>query len=391
MHSTNSPPIARRCGAVDHPPCESSREECRLKITKVHAAAYRVPVKLPLKPDPMDREAVVVRVETDAGLVGYGLTGHILRSGIVGFINQEAGPFLVGRDPLPAERIWSDLFQVFNVRTLSGAWSSAVGAIDIALWDIRGKYYRAPVSQLMGGARTKVSAYITFGLMEYSRDELVEVAQMFAGEGQDKLKMVVGVNGALDPVEDAARVRAVREAIGDRVELMIDANYLFSFPNALKLCKMVEDCNLSWFEEPVWGNDFRLLADLRRQTAIPIAAGQNLGHVWHHRELIVNGAVDISQPNVCYVGGFTEGLRVAALAHAFNLPIANGGGWPFQNMHLQAAAPNGSRVEFHYVMWKATEALFGGTVLPVKGWVEIPQVPGLGMDLLPEAEKYLIE
>ncbi|MDP2856364.1 MAG: mandelate racemase/muconate lactonizing enzyme family protein [Bacillota bacterium] len=361
-----------------------------MKITKVEAAAYRVPVKVPLKSKPMHREAVVAHVETDEGLVGYGLTGHILREGVVAFINREAGPFLVGRDPLPSERVWRDLYRTFNVRTLSGAWSSAVSAIDIALWDIRGKHYGVPTSQLLGGARTKVPAYITFGLMEYSREELIEVARMFLDEGQDKLKMVVGINGANDPAEDAARIRAVREAIGDRVELMIDANYLFSYPKALRLCKLVEDCDLSWFEEPVYGNDFRLLADLRRNTSVPIAAGQTLGHIWHHRELIVNGAVDYSQPNVCYVGGYTEALKVAALAHAFNLPIANGGGWPHYNMHLQAAVPNGTRVEFHYLMWKTEDALFLDTAQAIKGWVEIPQVPGLGMELSPEADRYLI-
>jgi L-alanine-DL-glutamate epimerase-like enolase superfamily enzyme len=202
--------------------------------------------------------------------------------------------------------------------------------------------------------------------------------------------MVVAINGAADPVEDAARIHAVREGVGDRVELMIDANYLFIYPNALRLCKLVEDCGLTWFEEPVFGNDFRLLADLRRSTSIPIAAGQTLGHIWHHRELIVNGAVDYSQPNVCYVGGYTEAVKVAALAHAFSLPISNGGGWPHFNMHLHAAVPNGTLVEFHYLMWKTEDALFKDTAQPVKGWVEIPQVPGLGMELSPEAEKYLV-
>ena len=361
-----------------------------MKITKVEAKSYRVPVSVPLKQEPMPREVVIAQIETDEGLVGYGLTGHILRGAIAEFINHEAGPFLIGRDPLPAEKVWSDLFQTFNVRTLTGVWSSAVSAIDIALWDIRGKHHGVPTSQLLGGARTRVPAYITFGLLEYSCEELVEIARMFVDEGHDKLKMVVAVNRAHDPAEDARRVHAVRRAIGDRTELMIDANYLFSFPDALRLCGLVEDCGLSWFEEPLYGNDFRLLADLRRKTRIPIAAGQNLGHVWHHRELIVNQAVDISQPNACYVGGYTEGLKVAALARAFNLPIANGGGWPHHNLHLQAAAPNGTLVEFHYLMWKTGEALFSNAPGPVKGWVEVPQVPGLGLDLSPEAEKYRI-
>ncbi len=361
-----------------------------MKITSVHAASYRVPIRVPLKPEPINREAVVVRIDTDAGLTGYGLTGHSLGTAIVEYINREAGPFLIDRDPLPAEKVWNDLFVAFNIRTLTGVWSSAVSAIDIALWDIRGKHYGAPVSRLLGGAQTRVPAYITFGLLDYSLEELVEVAKMFVAEGQDKLKMVVAIRRGLDPAEDSRRVHAVREAVGDKVELMVDANYLFNFPNALRLCTLVEDCGLKWFEEPVAGNDFRLLADLRRKTIIPISGGQNLGHVWHHRELIVNQAIDISQPNVCFVGGYTEALKVAALARAFNLPVANGGGWPQHNLHFQAAVPNGIRVEFHYLMWKTTEALFVNTPQPVKGWVDVPQIPGLGMDLSPDAEKYRI-
>src|SRR5204863_442539 len=113
--------------------------------------------------------------------------------------------------------------------------------------------------------------------------------------------------------EDAARVRAVREAVGDKVELMVDANYLFSFPVALDLAKRIEPYGIKWFEEPVYGNDARLLANLRRQTRIPISAGQNEGHKWRHRELLVHEAVDILQPNVVYVGGYTEGVKDAAM------------------------------------------------------------------------------
>ena len=129
---------------------------------------------------------------------------------------------------------------------------------------------------------------------------------------------------------------AVRDAVGDRVQLMMDANYLFSLNMASELCHRVEDCNLSWFEEPVFGNDARLLARLRERTSIPLSAGQNEGSLARHLELLSHGAVDILQPNVCYVGGFTQGQKVAAMAQAYNIPIANGGGWPHHNMHLQA-------------------------------------------------------
>jgi L-alanine-DL-glutamate epimerase-like enolase superfamily enzyme len=122
------------------------------------------------------------------------------------------------------------------------------------------------------------------------------------------------------------------------------------------------------------------LAELRRHTRIPISGGQNEGTFWRHRDLIVNGAVDICQPNVVYVGGYTSGLKVAHLAEAFSMPIANGGGWPHHNAQLHAAVPNGWRVEFHYVMWMAGEAIFQSPPGPEKGWVTLTDKPGLGLE-----------
>jgi L-rhamnonate dehydratase len=183
-----------------------------------------------------------------------------------------------------------------------------------------------------------------------------------------------------NPSVDAGRVQAVREAVGEKVELMIDANYLFSFNRALELCKLVEPYHITWFEEPVYQNDAHLLADLRLHTSIPIAAGQNEGHRFRHRELIVNRAVDIVQPNVCSVGGYTEAVKVAALAQAFNLPIANGGGWPHHNMHLHAAMANGWRVEFHVDMWRVGEAIYQHPPAPKDDWVTLAETPGLGLE-----------
>jgi L-alanine-DL-glutamate epimerase-like enolase superfamily enzyme len=161
---------------------------------------------------------------------------------------------------------------------------------------------------------------------------------------------------------------------------MMDANYLFSFQNALRLAKLVEPYNISWFEEPLYGNDVRLLAALRQKTSIPISAGQNEGSRFRHLELLMHGAVDILQPNVCYVGGYTEGVKAASLAQAFNILIANGGGWPHHNMHLQAAMANGWRVEFHYTMWKVGETIYKETPEPEKGWVTLTERPGLGLE-----------
>jgi L-rhamnonate dehydratase len=180
-------------------------------------------------------------------------------------------------------------------------------------------------------------------------------------------------------------VRAVRDAVGPDVELMIDANYMYSYQDALELCGRIADCNVKWFEEPVLGNDPALLRELKAHTDIPIAAGQNFGHQWAHRDLIVTKAVDICQPNVCHVGGYTEGVRVAALARAFNVQIANGGGWPHYNLHLHAGVSNGWRVEYHWLHAKACETVLAGAPQPVRGWMDVPHAPGLGFDPIEEA------
>ena len=352
-----------------------------MRIARVHATTHNVPVPVPLLPAPVMRPLVFCAVETDDGTIGYGISGPIQRHAVRELINREAAPILAGKDPFETERIWQELSVDLNPRSQTGAWSSAVSAIDIALWDIKGKALGMPVWRLLGGAQSRVPAYITFGLPEYDIEQLVEVARSFAAQGEDKLKMVVGVAGDHQaPLEDARRVRAVRDAIGDGVQLSIDANYMFQLNNALKLCKAIEDCAIEWFEEPLWGNDAALLHDLRMRQSIPIAAGQNEGSKQRMRELLVHEAVDILQPNVVYCGGFTEGMRIAALAQAFNLPIANGGGWPHHNMHLQAAVANGWRVEYHYVMWKCADLIFDGTVDPQRGWVTLPEEPGLGLE-----------
>ena len=143
--------------------------------------------------------------------------------------------------------------------------------------------------------------------------------------------------------------------------------------------ELVEPCNLAWFEDPVLQADPRLMAQLRRETSIPIAAGSTgTSDISFLREYLLNESIDIAQPNVRDIGGFTGGLRAAGLAQAFNIQLEMGGNYPHLNMHLHAGVPNGGRVEFHLGGWRIGEALFDGMPPPVKGWVTLPQAPGLG-------------
>lgn len=352
-----------------------------MRITDVRASAYEIPVQLPMLESAEEMTVAVATVETADGVVGHGETGYLNPRATAAFVEDEIADEIVGMDPRNTERIWQTLYDKMNPRAQTGVWSTAVSAVDVALWDVKGKHYGEPVWRLLGGARSEVPAYVTFGFAEYDVQQLRTVAGDLVADGAERLKMVVGATDDASPRSDAERVRAVREAVGEDVELMIDANYGYSLEEALELCNRVEDQHIAWFEEPVYGNDVDLLSSLRERTRIPIAAGQNEGHSFRHRALIEGGAVDISQPNVCFVGGFTGGQRVAALAKANHVRIANGGGWPFHNMHLQGGASNGYRVEFHVPVWEAEKQIYTSLPEPEDGTVSLPEEPGLGLQL----------
>ncbi|MFQ5895521.1 MAG: mandelate racemase/muconate lactonizing enzyme family protein [Nitrospinota bacterium] len=350
-----------------------------MKIASVEADSYLVPVELPRFAEPVMSDAVVCRIRTEEGLTGVGCTHRVDRFACRENIRREIGPYLVGRDPLATERIWEELFWKYNQRRMTGVWTAALSAADIALWDLKGKTLGQPVYRLLGGYSAEVTTYCTFGMLEYDRETLAELAAELVRAGWDKLKMKVCVDDSQNVPEDAARVRAVREAVGEGVEIMMDANHLFHFLQARELARLCEPYGVKWFEEPVHGNDIKDLVALRASTSIPIAAGQQEGMRWRHRDLIASGAVDIAQPDVVFVGGYTEGLKVAHLAQAYNLPIATHG-WPHLNMHLAAGVANGWRVEYHLEPAGLAGKLFKEPPLPERGVTRIPDRPGLGLD-----------
>jgi L-alanine-DL-glutamate epimerase-like enolase superfamily enzyme len=289
-------------------------------------------------------------------------------------------PVVKNLDPRDVELIHQRVWKKLNPRAMNGVVASALSLLDIALWDIAGKSAGRSVASLLGGARESVPAYVTFGFSQYDREQLAEAAKLQVSLGFRGLKVVVGENSG-GWREDAARVRGVREAVGDDIDIMIDANYMFTPVEAKLLCRAIEDCGITWFEEPLQQNDARALGDLRRHTSIPLSAGQMEGHRWRLRELVDHQAVDVLQPNVCYCGGYTEVRKVAHLAQIYNLPIANGGGWPLFNLHSLAGLMNGWLLEWHLGMVQVGERLFPGSAAPINGVVTVPQCPGLGLEV----------
>lgn len=336
----------------------------------------------------------LVEVQADDGLTGYGFTAITEEEVVAAAINEVVAPNLLGEDPLAHERIWERLYWLLSPRGQTGYASHAIAAVDVALWDLKGKRLNQPVWRLLGGARSKVPVYTTFGFGAYNRDELATAARWWHGLGHKRLKMVVGHHALqrrdeprlIEEViaEDARRVRAVRDAVGMEVDLHVDANCSLDTFHAVRLARSLEEFGLSFFEEPVRDNDVPSLLSLKGTTRIPLAAGQNEGLSWRFRDFMAARCVDIVQPNVVISGGFTQCAKIAGMAAAFNMPIANGGAWAHWNMHLHAGLANGGLVEYHYPAVKVCEAIFGALPAPVDGWLALPETPGLGFE--PKAE-----
>jgi len=358
-----------------------------MRIERIEATVHAVTSAVPLLRERIEdyrggppRPFVVCRVTTDDGLTGHGFTGRFLAPQVADALETAVFAEVAGMDPSEPATVQHRIHERLNPRGMTGVITSATSALDIALWDIRGQAAGQSVAALLGGARTSVPVYVTFGMPQYDIGQLVEAAQRIVAEGYRMLKMVV----AVDPGgwrEDARRVHAVCDALGDDVALIIDANEGFTAEAAEALARELRDRQIAWFEEPVTGNVAADLALLRDRTGIAIGAGQMEADPRIFEFLLACRSVDLLQPNVLYCGGFTGGAAIAGSAERHGLRVANGAGWPLINMHLLAGVPNGWLVEHHVAQSGIEQALFIDPPYPVDGRLAIPEKPGLGLSI----------
>ncbi len=365
-----------------------------MRITSVEAHCLSVPIKIPISGADSSLGIMVIQVHTDEGITGIGIGRDYEQKATRELIVGELGPFITGRDPLDIERIWRDASWDISAsyKASVGVVARAISGVDLALWDIKGKFLNQPVHRLLGGASDSIPCYITFGLAVLTDDELVQLARQVVAEGHDRMKyQAVAADRGQDISVDARRLAALRDAVGDDVMILVDGNGKYDFYHAKQLLKRLEPLNIGCFDHPVSMRDPRLMAELRRTTTIPLAARAYSGNLWDNRDLIAGGAVDIMHTNVLDSGGYTGGLKVAHMAEMYHLPMATGGAFHLHNSHIIGGVANGLMTEFHLGSSQTTDAVFVNPPRPVRGRLQLLSGPGLGLELNHDAlEQYAI-
>jgi len=321
------------------------------------------------------QETPIVRITCADGAqgVGYAYTIGTGGSSVVALLRDHLAPKLIGRDAAHVEAIWKDLFFHTHATAVGAITSLALAAIDTALWDLKCRRANAPLWQAAGGAQVKVPVYTTEGgWLHHPAQQLVDETLAAREQGFRGAKMKVGKPTI---AEDVARLAAVRAAVGDDFEVMIDANQAFTVAEARRRAHAFAPLMLAWFEEPLPAEDLDGHVELARVATMPVAVGETLYHPAHFREYLERGACSIVQVDCARIGGITPWLKVAHLAETFNIAVC-----PHFLMELHvsltAAVPNGAWVEYIPQLDSITTsrmAMRDGYALP-------PSSPGLGID-----------
>ncbi|SDK27587.1 mandelate racemase/muconate lactonizing enzyme family protein [Billgrantia gudaonensis] len=337
------------------------------------------------------RQHCLVEIVCDDGTVGWGecLGPALLNAAVV----QAYATGLIGRDPLETEKLWLELYNRLRDQGQRGLTVTALSGIDIALWDIKGKRFGVPVSTLLGGRfRDSVKAYATGSFRREGVDRVNDIAHEVAGyrdEGFHAVKIKIG----FDVEEDLRVIEAVREAIGPGMRLMIDANHGYDYLEAVEVGKRAARFGVDWFEEPVLPEHLSAYRAVRADQPIPVAGGET----WHGRyamlEPLTTRAVDVVQPDICGVGGFSEMRRVADMAalhgvrlvpHVWGTAVCIAASLQF----MAAMLPNPPRrdpiepiLEFDRTDNPFRQAVVKTPLEHRHGVVSIPDGPGLGIEI----------
>lgn len=338
------------------------------------------------------RTAMLVEIETDSGLTGWGECYGPAR--MTAPVVDAMARWLIGQNPLHTDRLWQQIYADLRDHGQKGLIIEALSGIDIALWDIKGKHFGVPVYDLLGGPlRDSVRAYAT-GLYRRKTgnppDYLADEAAGYVREGFHAVKLKVGFGIA----DDVAAARAVREAIGAETGLMIDANHAYDAVAAIELGRRLEALDIGWFEEPVPPEDLDAYRRVKAALPIPIAGGECEFTRLGFRDIFATRALDIVQPDICAAGGISECKKIADMASTFGIrynPHVWGTGIGIAaSLQLMATLPTHTPtslcplepiLELDQTEHPIRQAILKTPLMHVSGAVAIPDGPGLGIEI----------
>lgn len=362
-----------------------------MKVTKISATTAVIPLRNVTSFSTRtvsERHYTIVKILTDEGIEGIGFCycGNAAGSIVTSAVRNLLAKHVIGQDPHNTEFIWDAMYKDALLMGRRGAVVRAISAIDNALWDINAKHAKLPLYQYLGGFyQDVVPAYASGGyyLDGKTPEHLAEECLSYVDMGFKAVKIKVG---RVSAIEDAARIEAVRNAIGDEVELFTDANNAWNdATSAIRAIRLWEDYDLGWVEEPTMPDEMEASAAIAARVDVPIATGEIHQTRWDFMDMIDRQAAAIIQPDAGVCGGITEFRRIAAYAAAHSITIAPH--WLADlHVHLVAATPNATYVEY----FTDTEVLnimeIFNNRLEVKGHgLALPQTPGIGVEIDEEA------
>ncbi|MCX5078700.1 mandelate racemase/muconate lactonizing enzyme family protein [Streptomyces sp. NBC_00513] len=328
--------------------------------------------------------ATLVKIHAEDGTVGigecYGLPSPQVTATVVSTILT---PLLIGQDALATTAVWERLYQGQAAGGHNGGfYLEALAGIDLALWDLRGKLAGVPVHRLLGGPiRERIDCYASPVALHADPADSAHQAHGFVADGFTALKVKIGRGERTD----RAHLTAVREAVGEDIEILTDVNCAYDLDQATRVAGVLRDLGISWYEEPLQVDDLANLGELRRRTGLTIVNGETHFTRFDLRESLLNRAIDVFMPNVARCGGITEATRLAALASAFHVDIAPHGVGSGVSLcaalQLCAATPNLRTYEYNRLPNPIRERILTNPPEFKNGALTVPQGPGLGADV----------
>ena len=318
-------------------------------IKKIETGFYRIPLSVTLTDSTHGEmkafELITIRLRDSEDAEGVGYTYTVGRNGgaVADILRRDIPELIEDEEADDTEATWQRIWWALHYGGRGGPSVLALSALDIALWDLKARRANLPLWRLLGGFDRNVPCYAGGIDLDLSIEDLLKQTDDNLGKGFRAIKMKVGRR---DLASDVARVRAMRDHLGEGFPLMADANMKWTVEEAIRAAKAFQAFDLTWLEEPTIPDDIPGHRRILAQGGVPIAAGENLRTLWEFKNYIVSDAVSYPEPDVTNCGGVTSFMKIARLAEAFNLPVTSHGAHDI-TVHLLAACPNRSYLEAH--------------------------------------------